>query len=126
MTDLSDPRAVRKRNRDVRIAEKERREMILAIMAMPQGRRFVWDLLEKCHPFQTPFMVKPTLTAFNCGEANIGLWLIAEVQGATPDLYMQMVHEAGERNAGRRESDSSGSDGDNGSYVADDRAGGET
>ena len=120
MTDLSDPRAVRERNRSLKLAAKQRQEMIMAVMSMPQGREWVWDILEWCHPFANPFRESPTQTAFLAGEMNIGQRLLAEVQAATPDLYMQMTTEARERDGRRTDSDSepgNGADANDGPYA---------
>jgi hypothetical protein len=110
MTDLSDPLDVRKRNREVAVAAKRRQEMVMAIMSMPQGREFVWEVLEWCRPFVNPFKYDALATAFACGEMNIGQRLIAAIQPACPDLYMQMTTEAGERDARRTGNDSGGGD----------------
>lgn len=119
MTDLSDPLDVRKRNREVAAAAKRRQEMVMAVMTMPQGRELIWEILEWCRPFANPFKYDALATAFACGEMNIGQRLIAAIQPACPDLYMQMTTEAGERDAARRESDSTSAT-DPGTYYATD------
>jgi hypothetical protein len=111
VTDLSDPKSVHQRNVGVRLDAKARREMILAIMSLPQGREWVWSVLEICHPFANPFRADALEMAFLSGEMNIGQRIIAEIQAATPDLYMQMCQEAGEKDGRARERDT-GANGD--------------
>ena len=73
------------------------------LMASPEGRMWMHDLLESCGPFRTPFSRDPIQMSYNCGEATVGLKLIAELHEASTDLYLLMMKEA---NDGRTGTDS--------------------
>jgi hypothetical protein len=63
------------------------------LMSDKRGRRFVWRLLEKSGIYRNPFTGN-SQTFFNCGQMNMGQWLMAEIHEVCPELYMLMVTEA--------------------------------
>lgn len=71
------------------------------LMADKHGRRFVWRVLEKSRVFANAFAGDAALTAFRCGEQNIGQWLLAELHLFCPEKYQAMVRENSKAN-GRR------------------------
>lgn len=97
MDDVSDRRSIRRVEREAK-AKAERTSATLAwIMSTKPGREWMHDHLEKCHIGFTPFARDPHITAFNCGEQNIGIQLWSALQQACPDLYIMMLGEAHER-----------------------------
>lgn len=62
------------------------------ILSHPQGRRFFWRYLSLCNMWKTSFTGNST-TFFNEGERNIGLRLMADINEASPEAYVQMVKE---------------------------------
>ena len=76
-----------KRTREIELAEME------WLLAQPQGRRFIWRYLEKCGIFKTSFTGSRE-TDFLEGQRNVGLWLLADVNEATPEAYAVMLKEA--------------------------------
>lgn len=98
-------------------------EVLKGIMSSPFGREWMNDLIVQCHIGQSPFSTDPIITAFNCGEQNIGLRLWAALMTTCPDLYTRMTQESNERsisldlassaaraNNGHVDSDDAGSD----------------
>jgi len=65
------------------------------VMQNPSGRRFLWRLLFTCHLYTTSFAYDPNRTAFNEGERNIGLQLVADMIEADPRAYAQMIQDFG-------------------------------
>jgi hypothetical protein len=96
VTDLSNPKDVRERTRTAKRAQERRYEMVRAVMGLRQGRDWVWEILGWCHPFQNPFSTNSLAMAFQAGEMNIGQRLMAELQAACPELYLDMAREAKE------------------------------
>lgn len=91
----SDEKQVAKATKKAEFDKALRFDVIKSIMSTAPGRSWIYNWLYKCHVFHTPFIAgQQDATAFNCGEQNIGLFLLAEVQAAAPDLYLQMVTEA--------------------------------
>ena len=62
------------------------------VMGTPQGRRFVWRLLDRCHIYTSSFTGNSE-TYFREGERNIGLMLFADINTSCPGLYATMQKE---------------------------------
>jgi hypothetical protein len=91
--DTSDPKVVKAAIKDAKSAEAIAREGLRQTMQSEQGRKWLHTLLLKCDPTRNPFSSDPLRMAFNCGEANIGLQLIADMDEVSPELYLQMMKE---------------------------------
>lgn len=91
--DSSDRKAVDKSIKASKDRDVILREALVGIMQTPSGRSWIKSLLDKCRPFRTPFSNDPIQMGYNCGEANIGLQLIAELHAASADLYLVMMKE---------------------------------
>lgn len=63
------------------------------VMADARGRRFMYRLLEQTGLYRNPFTGN-SHTFFNCGQMNVGQWLMSEIHEHTPDAYMAMINEA--------------------------------
>ena len=91
--DSSDSKAVAKRIKLDKDKGAILREALVSIMQTPSGRSWIKSVLDRCSPYRSPFSTDPVQMAFNCGEANIGLQLVAELHAASADLYLQMMKE---------------------------------
>jgi len=78
-------------------------EVLKALMEHERGREWVYDLLESCHIFTTPFSDDPYRTAFNAGEQNRGNMILADVVGFEPDKYVLMCKEGYQREQAYKE-----------------------
>jgi hypothetical protein len=74
-------------------AEEKRLAAFRAVMATPEGRRWIWWLLDRCGVFRTSF-TGDNATFFNEGSRNVGLMVIADINAACPDFYLTMMTEA--------------------------------
>jgi len=97
MVDLGDPIQVRDRNRDLRMAEKTRKDMISAIMGLKQGRAYFYELLAFCQVGHSPFASNALIMAHSCGQMNVGLKVQGDLMAVVPELYLQMLKEADEQ-----------------------------
>lgn len=64
------------------------------LMAHKQGRRIAYKLLADAGVFRNPFNHSGSVTAFNCGQMNVGQRFMAAVTENAPEAYMQMLKEA--------------------------------
>lgn len=55
---------------------------------------FLWRLLGACGIFQSSSWQDTTSMAIASGKRDIGLWLIAELEEASPDIYVRMKQAA--------------------------------
>lgn len=73
----------------------DRMEFVAAAMNTEQGRSWFYDLLLKCNVFKNPYNSSdnPQDTAFRCGELNIGIRILDDIQTAAPEHYLSMIVE---------------------------------
>lgn len=77
-----------------------------------QGRTLLWRLLQIGRVDENPYRANALETAFNCGEANVGLQIKALIFEVDPEIYITMMKE-NEANARSRSSDDDSDDDDN-------------
>lgn len=75
-----------------KIAEKQRIEDLVRLLAMPEFRRFIWRLLSRCKVNQSVFEQSARIY-YNSGQQDIGHYVLGEVVEARPDAYIQMMEE---------------------------------
>lgn len=92
--DTSDPKQVNTARKKAARTRADRLRFVKAAMENEEGRAWFYDLLVRCHVINTPFQDDPYLTAFRCGEQNIGLQLMKDIQDAAANLYIVMTKEA--------------------------------
>lgn len=93
--DGSDRKQVRAREKELKIAEGNRLAYTRRVMQDAPGRKWMHDLLSRCHIWQTAFAAgQPDTTAFRLGEQNLGLQIFADVITAAPQEYVLMMSEA--------------------------------
>jgi hypothetical protein len=74
-----------------------RRRTLQMLMATDQGREWLYDMLNECNTFGTPFNPDTHATAYNCGALYIGRNLENDILRFCPDLYSVMRKESLER-----------------------------
>ena len=92
--DTSEPQQVNKAKKRYARTRADRLKFVEAAMEHEQGRAWFYDLLTFCHVFSTPFDSDPYRTSFLCGQQNIGLKILSDIQDSSPDGYLKMVNEA--------------------------------
>lgn len=93
--DASNPAAINLARKKYSRKKANRLHVIKALMDLPQGRAWMYDLLEFCHIYHTPFVAgQPDSSAFRAGEQNVGQKILSDVVEANPDAYMQMCKES--------------------------------
>lgn len=77
--------------RQKRLRDRELSD-IRALLAMPEGRRVFWRVLEHAKTLNSPYVHGDNgySTAFNSGRQNEGLWLFSELNTAKPNAFSQM------------------------------------
>ncbi len=92
--DAGDAATLKDRIKETKSAEQVRKETVRNMMLVEDNRKYFFDLLEACHLYSTPYSPRdPYATTFACGEHNIGLRVLSDLQLAAPDLYLQMLEE---------------------------------
>ena len=68
-------------------------EGIRELLASPNGRYFIWWMLELTHIFQNAFGESAKRTAFLLGEQNIGQHLLARIASLSPQGWFELEKE---------------------------------
>lgn len=91
--DASDKDQVDKRKRSAGRRAAAHKRVVADLLATPDGRNWVWALLEESHIFQPSFVPgDPHATAYRDGERNGGLRLMAQIP---PESMMLLLKEQG-------------------------------
>ncbi len=91
--DTSDPQEVNRAKKRGSRTRADRLHFVGAAMTTPQGRSWFYDLLVRCKVVSTPFSEDIYRTAFNCGQQNVGLMVLSDIQDAAPKEYVTMINE---------------------------------
>ena len=94
----ADRKSIRRQEKAARLAERQRAEVIRSIMSSTQGRAWLWDVLSSTAMFHTTFNGDALASAFQEGRRSVGLAFLADIMAHSPDLYIQAMREANERN----------------------------
>jgi hypothetical protein len=91
--DASDAKTFQARVKETKSKDVIAREGLRQAMSNEGGRAWLHKTLMACDPFRNPFSTDALLMAHRCGEVNIGLQLIADMNEVSPELYLQMIKE---------------------------------
>jgi hypothetical protein len=94
--DAGSRKDVRVMEKQAKLEEQQRREVVSGIMSVAPGRKWMCELLEHCHIFSTSFSDAAIRMAFMEGQREVGLLLLTDIMAACPNEYITMM---GERNA---------------------------
>jgi hypothetical protein len=92
---------VRRAEKEAKLAETNRREIINYIMSTNPSRAWMHDVLEACHVFRSSFSADSLQMAFAEGERNVGLRMLVDIMTICPDQYILMMREENVRQATR-------------------------
>ena len=94
--DAGDKAQVEKAKSKVQNKQARLEDGFRQVMGSANGRAFIWELLSICGLFRTSFNPSNAITAFNEGQRNIGLEIMAKVHRLKPEKYIPMVRENSE------------------------------
>lgn len=87
----------KKRKEESNRVEKRKRERELsdlrAILSIPEGRRFIWRILEDARVFASCYDRHNGDMSFYEGKRDLGLMVWRDVIISVPEKYVQMVNE---------------------------------
>ncbi len=76
----------------------ERRKQEIAdfrwLMRQSQGRRFAWRMLAEAGVYRSTFNSSGSITAFNEGKRQLGLWLMLQIHEHAPEVLPMMLKES--------------------------------
>ena len=120
MDSAANRKTIRRKEKEARLAARQRQEVITSVMSTAAGRQWLWDILSDCHCFHTTFNGDALASTFAEGQRAVGLRLLADLMTACPDQYIQAQREANVRSTTDERRSSAESDGgDSGSIYPD-------
>lgn len=81
-----------KHRRAARVAHAGEMSVLATVMGSPDGRRWVYGILERSHQFETTFTGN-SAGSFKEGKRALGLSVLADVMDAAPQTYITMIEE---------------------------------
>lgn len=93
----NDRRQIREARRMAKLNERARSVTVTAIMSSILGRQWAYEFLSQCHVFAASFNPNALSMAYNEGQRNIGLALMADIMAVCPEQYITMMREANDR-----------------------------
>jgi hypothetical protein len=97
MYDAGNKKDVRRLEKQAKLEEQQRREIVAGIMSVAPGRGWMCQLLEHCHIFATSYADSSNRMAFMEGQREVGLNLLGDIMASCPDHYITMMRERNER-----------------------------
>lgn len=92
---MTDEEKLARREQEAKEARELREVDADAVMRTVNGRRFVWDFLERISGLHSSSYVPDSdRTIFNEGQRSTGVALLAELQVLVPHLVRRMVAES--------------------------------
>jgi hypothetical protein len=97
MVRVMDDRLEQRRFKRMKALENARKgrldKFVSEVMKLPEGREFMYWLLELAKVGRNPFTANALTTSFNCGELNVGQQIQSHIMDVAPDGYLQMLKE---------------------------------
>ena len=88
-----DDESAPKQQEEARLLLESQDADLREILDRGAGRRVLWRLLEHAGVFRSAFSADPYATAFNEGRRSSGLFLLNEVERASPGALGAMMKE---------------------------------
>ncbi len=89
----ADEEQVKDSGRKSKTVREREIEDVRVLLAIPEGRRFIWRYLTECHMYESSLSRDPLAMAAMEGERNIGLKLHADILATDPSVFLKMQME---------------------------------
>jgi hypothetical protein len=86
-----------KRNDEIKRKSQIAKHVLTQLMEQDLGREWLYDLLNTCNVFGTPYTVDTQLTAYNAGAMFVGKMIEGELKKYCPKNYFTMCEEGWNR-----------------------------
>ena len=73
------------------VARQRELDDLRFLLGHPQGRRVLRRIIEKTGIYRSSFHTNGSVTTFNEGRRDIGLWVLAELSAASPDGFHKIL-----------------------------------
>ena len=115
---MNERKELRKERQRQKLEKESIDKVTSALLRSPDGRKFLWWLLDIGRYGQIPFTGNALTGAFQCGELNVGQQVLAQLTETDPEGFLILLKERSDE----RYNDKQRDDG-NGDDESDDRDG---
>lgn len=91
--DPQEAAAQRKQRKAEKLDSISRGLAVRGLLSSPEGRAYLWWLLQIGRYGVQPFAADSERTAFNCGELNVGLQILAHILETDPAGFVRLQEE---------------------------------
>ncbi len=98
-----DERAVARRKKQHELDKLQLNEHVKNVLGTVAGRAVLWHILEMCNLHATSYNADQNVTFRLEGRRDIGLDLIALLEHVRPHAYVELMQQAKDREARRKE-----------------------
>lgn len=89
----SSKKQVKEAAKKERFKEHGEKEDMSKVLSLPEGRRVLWRVLSQCGVFRSSVEHSGSMTYFNEGRRDIGLFLVNEINLADMMAFPKMMQE---------------------------------
>lgn len=79
------------------IRKKEAENLWAWMLSGPQGRRFIWNLMQSCGHGETSFNTNGSMMAFAEGRKSVAYGIEKMAQQVAPEAWLKMIEENHDR-----------------------------
>lgn len=94
VANAADPEQVKQATKKELRHRAQELEDLRAMLTLPAGRRYLWELLTRCKVYESVFTITPERIYYNAGQQDIGHAVLADIAEAQPEALLQMMQEA--------------------------------
>jgi hypothetical protein len=92
VNNASDPEQVKEAGKREETQREQELRDLKAVLSMPEGRRFVWRLMDFCGPFKTCWAPNAKIH-YNSGQQDVGHFLMGEIVQADGEAMISMMRD---------------------------------
>lgn len=90
---VADPERIQQAEERAQTRREVELNDLRTILAMPEGRRFLWRVIGICAPMKNPFHTDPGVMAYNAGIGELGRLLLDDAMEASLEQFLIMFRE---------------------------------
>lgn len=90
----ADPKQVKHAGRKEKDARARALNDLRQVLAIPEGRRTIWRLMEWTQYLENPTHARGDMTHQNIGRADVGRFILSEIMEADDNVFFTMMQEA--------------------------------
>ena len=122
----ADRKQVVRAEKAAKLADLNRREVLVQLVSTPAGRQWLWERLARANIFETVYQDDPHRMYFLEGKRSEGLDLLGDWMQFAPDQFIEAMREANARRTSSTAADAATADRTDGEHPGGEEPGRES